>query len=357
MIEQNFANLKQLSGPALITGHTGFKGTWLTILLERLGVEVVGYSLAPIEDSLYKKLNRNKSIHEKYSDLRNLSDLTKFVESTKPSLVFHLAAQPLVLDSYEFPRETFEVNLMGTVNLLEACKGQDQLKAVLVATTDKVYLNKNLNYKFKENSELQGKDPYSASKVAVENALIAYSNMRNVSMAANIVALRSGNVIGGGDVSKNRLIPDLVQAFNRSEPALIRNPASTRPWQHVLDPLFGYLLTAESTLNGNDLKAVNFGPNSDSLSVKSVSELAKSTWGEGAFLEIENSIDNFEAKTLELDSSYAQQVLEWSPKWTQEKAVIDSIKWWKDVLKNDFSYQEVVKRDLDFLFESSSGQQ
>jgi CDP-glucose 4,6-dehydratase len=349
---QNFTNINKLSGPVLITGHTGFKGMWLTALLERLGVEVVGYSLAPIKDSLYYNLNRSKVIHETYSDLRNFSDLSRFVESTKPSLVFHLAAQPLVLDSYEFPRETFEVNLMGTVNLLEACKKQDQLKAILVATTDKVYSNKNNSLKFKENDELCGKDPYSASKVAAENALIAYSNLRNTSSRSNIVALRSGNVIGGGDVSKNRLIPDLVQAFKRSEPALIRNPESTRPWQHVLDPLFGYLLAAESTIDGNNLKAVNFGPTSDSLSVKTVSELAKSTWGEGASLETENTKDYFEAKTLELDSSYAQQVLGWSPKWSQEKAVIDSIKWWKDVLKNGCTYEEVVNRDLDFLFES-----
>jgi CDP-glucose 4,6-dehydratase len=349
---QNFTNIKKLSGPVLITGHTGFKGIWLTLLLERLGFEVVGYSLAPIKDSLYYNLNRSKVIQETYSDLRNFSDLSRFVESTKPSLVFHLAAQPLVLDSYEFPRETFEVNLMGTVNLLEACKKQDQLKAILVATTDKVYLNKNDNLKFKENDELRGKDPYSASKVAVENALIAYSNLTNRSSKANIVALRSGNVIGGGDVSKNRLIPDLVQAFNRSEPALIRNPESTRPWQHVLDPLFGYLLAAESTIDGNNLRSVNFGPTSNSLSVKTVSELAKSTWGEGASLEIEDTKDDIEAKTLELDSSFAQQVLGWFPKWSQEKAVIDSIKWWKDVLKSELTYKEVVNKDLDFLFES-----
>jgi CDP-glucose 4,6-dehydratase len=348
---QNFISLKKLSGPVLITGHTGFKGIWLTVLLERLGVEVVGYSLAPIKDSLYNNLNRSKVIQETYSDLRNFSDLSKFVETTKPSLVFHLAAQPLVLDSYEFPRETFEVNLMGTVNLLEACKKQDQLEAVLVATTDKVYSNNNENLKFKENSELCGKDPYSSSKVAVENALIAYSNLSNTPLTEKIVALRSGNVIGGGDVSKNRLIPDLVQAFNRSEPAVIRNPESTRPWQHVLDPLFGYLLAAESTVNRNNLKAVNFGPTSDSMSVKNVSELAKSTWGEGAFLEIEKTMNNLEANTLEIDSSYAQQVLEWAPKWSQEKAVIDSIKWWKDVLKNDLTYREAINRDLDFLFE------
>ena len=351
MSSQNFTSLKKLSGPVLITGHTGFKGIWLTILLERLGAEVVGYSLAPTEDSLYNNLNRSKVIQETYSDLRNFSDLSKFVESTKPSLVFHLAAQPLVLDSYEFPRETFEVNLMGTVNLLEACKKQDQLKAVLVATTDKVYFNNNENLKFKENSELRGKDPYSSSKVAVENALIAYSNLSNTPLTEKIVALRSGNVIGGGDVSKNRLIPDLVQAFNRSEPAVIRNPESTRPWQHVLDPLFGYLLAAESTVNRNNLKAVNFGPTSDSMSVKNVSELAKSTWGEGAFLEIEKTMNNLEANTLEIDSSYAQQVLGWAPKWSQEKAVIDSIKWWKDVLKNDLTYREAINRDLDFLFE------
>lgn len=322
------------------------------MLLERLGIEVVGYSLAPIEESLYRKLDRQEVIHETFSDLREFSELEKFIKEVDPSLVFHLAAQPLVLDSYEFPRETFEVNVMGTVNLLEVCKKQKNLKAVLVATTDKVYSNKNEQRKFKESDELLGKDPYSASKVAVENTLIAFANLKDENFQRSLVALRSGNVIGGGDVSKNRLIPDLVQAFNKSKPALIRNPESTRPWQHVLDPLFGYLLAAESTIDGNNLKVVNFGPTSDSLSVKTVSELAKSTWGEGASLEIENTKDYFEAKTLELDSSYAQQVLEWSPKWSQEKAVIDSINWWKDVLKNGLTYQEVVNRDLDFLFES-----
>lgn len=325
------------------------------MLLERLGVEVVGYSLAPIEESLYRKLNREEVIHETYSDLRDFSTLAKFIQDTDPSLIFHLAAQPLVLDSYEFPRETFEVNVMGTVNLLDVCKKQKNLKAVLVATTDKVYLNKNEQKKFKESDALLGKDPYSASKVAVENTLIAFSNLKKKDFAGNLVALRSGNVIGGGDVSKNRLIPDLVQAFSESAPAIIRNPNSTRPWQHVLDPLFGYVLTAESILNGNDLNAINFGPDSDSLSVKTVSEIARETWGGGAGLKVEDHIDHFEAKSLELDSSFAHKTLGWHPRWSQEKAVIDSILWWKDVLHNDLSYRQVIDRDLDFLFTSIKG--
>jgi CDP-glucose 4,6-dehydratase len=352
VISQNLQHLKELSGPVLVTGHTGFKGIWLTMLLERLGVEVVGYSLAPIEESLYRKLNREKAIHETYSDLRDFSTLARFIQDTDPSLIFHLAAQPLVLDSYKFPRETFEVNVMGTVNLLEVCKKQKNLKAVLVATTDKVYLNKNEQRKFKESDELLGKDPYSASKVAVENTLIAFANLKDRSFTGGLVALRSGNVIGGGDVSKNRLIPDLVQAFSESVPAIVRNPSSTRPWQHVLDPLFGYVLTAESTLIGNDLSAINFGPDSDSLSVKTVSEIALETWGDGATLRVEDSIDHLEAKNLELDSSFAHKTLGWRPRWSQEKAVIDSILWWKDVLRNNLTYKQAVDRDLDFLFTS-----
>lgn len=353
MISNNFQHLKDLPGPVLVTGHTGFKGIWLTMLLERLGIEVVGYSLAPIEGSLYRRLDRQEVIHETFSDLRDFSELAKFIKEVDPSLVFHLAAQPLVLDSYEFPKETFEVNVMGTVNLLEVCKEQKNLKAVLVATTDKVYSNKNEQRKFKESDELLGKDPYSASKVAVENTLIAFANLKDENFQGGLVALRSGNVIGGGDVSKNRLIPDLVQAFSKSAPAIIRNSNSTRPWQHVLDPLFGYVLTAESILNGNDFNAINFGPDSDSLSVQTVSEIARETWGDGASLKVEDSIDHLEAKNLELDSSFAQKILGWHPRWSQEKAVTDSILWWKDVLLNHSTCMQVVDRDLDFLFTST----
>jgi CDP-glucose 4,6-dehydratase len=352
VISQKFPNLKKLSGPVLITGHTGFKGIWLTMLLERLGVEVVGYSLAPVERSLYNNLSRQKVIHETYSDLRDPLALNSFIKKTQPSLIFHLAAQPLVLNSYKFPRETFEVNVMGTVNLLEVCKDQKNLNAVLVATTDKVYLNKNEQKKFKESDELQGKDPYSASKVAVENALIAFASLKDAQFKGNLVALRSGNVIGGGDVSKNRLIPDLVQSFSESLPAIIRNPDSTRPWQHVLDPLLGYVMTAESILNGNNFSSINFGPDSDSLTVKSVSELAGKTWGGDVVLRTETSTNPLEAKTLELDSTFAHKTLGWYPKWNQEKAVVDSILWWKDVLQKKLTYNQAVDRDLDFLFRS-----
>jgi CDP-glucose 4,6-dehydratase len=352
---QELKHLKALQGPVLVTGHTGFKGTWLTLILEKLGIEVVGFSLAAESNNLFQKLGRAEKIFETFSDLRNADEISKFIKQVKPSIVFHLAAQPLVLDSYINPSETFEVNVMGAVNLFEACKDTPSLKAILTTTTDKVYSNLNLDNRFKETDPLFGKDPYSASKVAVENVISAYSNIFAQDTDVRITSLRSGNVIGGGDISKNRLVPDLVKAFSSKSKAQIRNPKSTRPWQHVLDPLHGYLLSAEALLSGETFKAINFGPTDRSLTVEEVSQISTKTWGATAEYIVVQENSELESKTLELDSSFARKILDWQPMWSQEESVVRSIAWWKVTFDNKISFLEATENDLEVLLVTKLG--
>lgn len=352
---QNLKHFKAFHGPVLVTGHTGFKGTWLTLILEKLGIEIVGFSLAPESNNLFCKLDREGKIVESFADLRDAQEISKFIKSVKPALVFHLAAQPLVLDSYSNPRETFEVNVMGTVNLFEACKDSPNLKAILTTTTDKVYSNSNSQKRFKEEDPLFGKDPYSASKVAVENVITAYSNIFSQNSDLRIASLRSGNVIGGGDISKNRLIPDLIRAFSSNKKAQIRNPSSTRPWQHVLDPLYGYLLSAEALLNGEDFKTINFGPSDKSLTVQEVAEISARTWGNTAEFEVVQEDSDIEAKTLELDSSFAHKLLDWQPMCSQEESVIRAVKWWKETSENNLSFAEATEIELEVFLAKNQG--
>jgi CDP-glucose 4,6-dehydratase len=343
--------IKKSGRPVLVTGHTGFKGTWLTLLLEYLGIEVVGYSLEPEENTLFERLDRQGKVYETFSDIRDLDQLEKFLNTTRPEVVFHLAAQPLVMESYSNPRDTFDVNLMGTVNLLDASRRVDSVKCNLVSTTDKVYKNSENKQEFTEMDPLQGKDPYSASKVGVENIIIAYQNLAKISDAPKVTALRSGNVIGGGDISRNRLIPDLVKSFNHDSSVIIRSPESTRPWQHALDPLLGYVLTAEALLNEIDIPAINFGPTEKALSVIEVANLSKSTWGSNSNIIVQPNNNLLEAKNLELDSTYAQKTLKWNPSWSQESAVIETISWWKSVLVEKMPAYDRSIQDIKFLFE------
>jgi CDP-glucose 4,6-dehydratase len=352
---QNLKHLRAIQGPVLVTGHTGFKGTWLTLILEKLGIEVVGFSLAPESNNLFHKLDREGKIVESFADLRDAQGVLKFIKNVKPAIVFHLAAQPLVLDSYVNPSETFEVNVMGTVNLFEACKGAQNLKAILTTTTDKVYSNSNLQKKFIEEDPLFGKDPYSASKVAVENVISAYSNIFSQNSDLRIASLRSGNVIGGGDISKDRLIPDLIRGFSSNKKAQIRNPGSTRPWQHVLDPLYGYLLSAEALMNGEDFQAINFGPADKSITVQEVAKISARTWSNSAEFEVVQEDSELEAKTLELDSTFARKLLDWQPIWSQEESVIRAVKWWRETFNNSISFLEATEIDLEVLLATNLG--
>lgn len=335
----------------LVTGHTGFKGTWLSLLLEQLGFEVCGLSLEAEPGSLFQRLNRAGKIQENITDIRNFNAVSSVVSSFKPNLIFHLAAQPLVLTSYDQPRETFETNIMGTANILESAFSTSSVSHVSVITTDKVYKNQENGERFKEGDPLAGKDPYSASKVGAEAAVSAWIQMKKIHDGPEIIALRAGNVIGGGDFAEYRLLPDLVRGFQKGESVEIRNPQSTRPWQHVLDPLTGYLLAAAKSTLGTQNTAFNFAPNGESLSVKKVCDIAAETWGGAVGVRVSEDVSTLEAKALELDASLARAELGWSPLWTQEEAVRSTINWWKKILHESKSPMQACLDDLKIVLD------
>jgi CDP-glucose 4,6-dehydratase len=337
----------------LITGHTGFKGAWLTLLLQKLGIEVCGVSLAPEVESLYSRLERKGKIQETFVDIRNYDALGKVISEFKPNVVFHLAAQPLVLESYAKPRDTFETNVMGTVNLLDLTFNQPSIELVSVITTDKVYKNLNSGTKFTEEDSLAGKDPYSASKVGTEAAVAAWRQMRRKKDGPKIVALRAGNVIGGGDFADARLLPDLIRGFLSGASVEIRNPESTRPWQHVLDPLVGYVQASSYILEGNNVDAFNFAPDGESLSVGAVARIAQNSWGDSTRVNIVPSDGSLEAATLQLDSNLAKRTLNWRPIWTQEEAVKTTVGWWKKVLKEGLSPIDACEIDFGKIFKAA----
>lgn len=342
--------LSGLSGPILVTGHTGFKGTWLTFLLERLEVPVIGFSLPPERDSLFDRAKRTGSIPEEFSDIRDLQAISKFMAKYKPSAIFHMAAQPLVLESYKTPRETFETNVMGTVNVLDAAFKTSSVKAIVVITTDKVYRNDNSGNSFVETDALAGKDPYSASKVGTESVVAAWQQISKVYGGPKIISVRAGNVIGGGDWAESRLLPDLIRGFISGEVTSIRNPQSTRPWQHVLDPLCGYLLALDAIRNGQEIASLNFGPNEDSLTVQQVFEIANNAWGKKINLPLETPetypLIQLEALELGLNSSRANDLLNWAPFWSQNEAVTATITWWKKTLFGHRDARQACLEDI-----------
>jgi CDP-glucose 4,6-dehydratase len=340
--------VQSLSAPVLITGHTGFKGAWLTLLLERLGVEVVGFALSPEKDSLFDRAGRTGAIKEVFADIRDYELLNSCINSVKPSTIIHMAAQPLVLESYRLPKETFDVNVMGTVNVLDSAFKTDSVQAIVVVTTDKVYRNDNSGRAFIESDPLEGKDPYSASKVGTEAAVAAWQQIQSISGGPNVVAVRAGNVIGGGDWGDNRLLPDLIRSFSSGQKMAVRNPASTRPWQHVLDPLSGYVSALDAILDGKKISSVNFGPDTQSIAVSEVVRVAVETWGLKTNIELDSSTpkNTTEAVSLDLNPNYAKQTLEWEPCWSQEDAVISTVQWWDKVLNQGVSPMEACLDDL-----------
>ena len=345
------STLVGLQGPVLVTGHTGFKGTWLTLLLEKLGLEVIGVSLPPEESALYSRANRHGKIQEHFIDIRNYDLLENCIGQSKPSVIFHLAAQALVINSYKKPRETFESNVMGTANVLESAFKVGTVKTVIAATTDKVYKNEEKGIRFKESDPLSGKDPYSASKVGAEAAITAWQQIAKLKSGPQVVSVRAGNVIGGGDFSENRLLPDIVRGYISKGQVVVRNPDSTRPWQHVLDPLVGYLMIAEAALNGFNLQSVNFGPDEISLSVREVIDAINSKGSLGPirnlYIEEVGSQPNKESRFLDLDSNLARHELGWRPKWSQVEAIQATINWWKSVLVDNLTPEEACQLDLE----------
>jgi CDP-glucose 4,6-dehydratase len=340
------AELRKLEGPVLLTGHTGFKGSWMTQYLKALGIEVVGFSLPATEQSLYMRANLSGLIREEFGNILELSKFKKFVETTKPSAILHFAAQSLVKESYKNPVETFSTNVMGTVNILEVARQYDSVKAVAIVTTDKVYENRNLKRKFTEGDAIFGNDPYSASKAAAENAVAAWRSLRSEDETPYISVLRAGNVIGGGDFSENRLLPDVVRAKISRKEMIVRNPASTRPWQHVLDPLDGYLSSLERSIRDQTELTLNFGPRENSLTVQEVIEIAKGKWPD-LKVRIDNQVaGNHEAKFLDLDSSDAQRILNWQPRFNQQEAINRTLAWWDQVLEKPAFAKDITNAEI-----------
>ena len=340
--------LSRLPGPVLITGHTGFKGAWLIILLEKLGIPTIGYSLEPEKGSLFERAEFMGRVPEVFADIRNRKALESFIKLHKPSCVIHMAAQPLVLASYENPVETFDINVMGTANLLEISFKYEFIQSIIVVTTDKVYRNDDSGRKFIETDPLEGKDPYSASKVATEAVVSAWQQISKSQGGPKVVSVRAGNVIGGGDFANNRIIPDLVRSvLIKKEDVVIRNPESTRPWQHVLDPLTGYILALEAALLGHSEKSYNFAPDGENLSVKEVAEKFIMLSGFNINLQTSDQEKLLEASSLNLDANKAKKELNWNSRWTQADSIDKSYEWWFGVLSQRLSPLTACIRDIE----------
>ncbi|GAB6183702.1 CDP-glucose 4,6-dehydratase [Thermodesulfovibrio hydrogeniphilus] len=326
----------------LVTGHTGFKGSWLSLWLLEIGAKVIGYSLNfPTKPCHFELLNlsstyKNSFIHI-IGDIRDFEKLKEIIQAYKPEIVFHLAAQSLVRKSYKNPLETFETNILGTVNILEACRESEGVKVIINVTSDKCYENKEWVWGYRETDRLGGNDPYSASKACSEIVTQSYRKSFFSNSAKLLASVRAGNVIGGGDWGEDRIIPDLVKAVSLSKKALIRNPNSIRPWQHVLEPLSGYLLLGQKLLEGEEkfADAWNFGPDRNwNLSVAELSKIAKDYWDEIDYEFVEDDSAPQESKILKLDCSKANSLLGWKPVWNINKAIEMTINWYKDCYKN-----------------------
>ncbi len=342
-----------------LTGHTGFKGAWLLKILNQCGAQVRGYALSPQTDNdLYNLISGDGLCDSVIADLRQADKLCESILEYQPDYIFHLAAQPLVKLSYEIPRETFEINAIGTANLLEAVRKLNKTCQVILITTDKVYHNNEWIYPYRENDRLGGYDPYSASKACAELIIDSYRNsffnLNNYENHKKAIAVcRAGNVIGGGDWAKDRLIPDIVSALYNKEVVKIRNPNAVRPWQHVLEPLSGYLLLG-AKISKNPIKysqAFNFGPGlNDILSVKRMVDIFISNWKSGSY-ELDNQQTQLhEAGLLKLDISKAVSELSWEPKMEAITAVRKTIEWYKEFEKNkDFIVGFTENQISDYL--------
>ncbi len=316
-----------------VTGHTGFKGSWLLLMLRQLGAEVTGYSLAPPTDpSLFDLLTLSRLCDHNIGDIRDLPAMQAALADAAPEIVIHMAAQPLVRASYVTPVETYATNLMGTVNLLEACRHVASVKTIVVVTTDKCYENLGLSRGYDEHDRMGGHDPYSNSKACAELAVSAYRDSFMHERGIGLASARAGNVIGGGDFAEDRLVPDAARAFAKGEALSIRNRQAIRPWQHVLEPLYGYLMLAErlhadaSTFS----RGWNFGPAvADAASVKTVVDHIATMWGDGARWVQDPGSHPHEAATLMLDCSQAEAALGWVPRFGLEQALQLSVDWYR----------------------------
>lgn len=334
VMDKNFWRGKRV----LLTGHTGFKGSWLSLWLQSLGAEVTGYALTPSTNpSLFEVANVDKGIRSIIGDVRDLDRLVEVLSEHQPQIIFHMAAQPLVRYSFDHPVETFATNVMGTVNVLEAARHASGLRVVVNVTSDKCYENREWAWGYRENDPMGGYDPYSSSKGCAELVTAAYrrsyfSASGSDKPSVTLASARAGNVIGGGDWAEDRLIPDFMRSIIAGRPVIIRNPKAIRPWQHVLEPLRGYLILAERlwTHGPEYADAWNFGPNDDDTRpVEWIVEKLTRLWGEGAQWQIDDRQHHHEAKYLKLDISKSRMSLSWAPRWTLEDALVQVVEWYR----------------------------
>ena len=323
-----------------VTGHTGFTGSWACIWLNQIGCEVFGYSLEPeTTPNLFSEAEVGKLVNGKIADIRNYATLREEITKFQPDLVLHLAAQPLVRRSYQIPRETFEVNAQGTANVLEAIRGVDSIKGVLCITTDKVYKNFETDRQYVETDELGGQDPYSASKAAAELIIASYRSSFGTegTVSPAIAVARGGNIVGGGDWSEDRLIPDYVRAYDSSKELRIRFPSSTRPWQHVLSLVDGYLTILAGMLGPEATKfdcAFNLGPiEAESFSVEAVLKLMSNYLSGVTIKEAKSELH--EAGKLGLNSDLARKTFGWNPSWDTTEVIEKTASWYKNFLSKD----------------------
>ena len=348
MINVNFWRNRKV----FVTGHTGFKGSWLCLWLHHMGAEVIGYALEPpTGPDLFELCRLDELIHSIIGDIRDASLLTKTLLAVKPEIVFHLAAQPIVRESYNHPLETYTTNVIGTINLFEAIRQCTSIRAVVNITTDKCYENKEWVWGYRENDILGGYDPYSCSKACSELITASYRNsFFNLSVyekhQLGIATARAGNVIGGGDWALDRLVPDCFRALLNNTTVTIRNPDSIRPWQHVLEPLNGYMLLAEKLYQNGDQfsEAWNFGPN-DENAVPAVKIIAMiyEHWGTEHNWKLADINSIHESTFLKLDSSKARMKLDWKPKLTLE----ETIQWTSDWYRGFSEKQDIFKMTMD----------
>lgn len=341
-----------------VTGNTGFKGSWLTMALLELGARVTGYSLEPpTKPSLFRSAGLHRRIDQIHGDVRDFNKLVKTVTVQKPDMIFHLAAQPLVRKSYDDPRSTYETNIMGTVNVLEAVKYARSVRSCVVVTSDKCYENRERVQGYKETDPMGGHDPYSSSKGCAELVTNAYrrsffSKNRGVShKCPQVASVRSGNVIGGGDWAEDRLLPDCVRAISSGKQIIIRNAVSIRPWQYVLDPLYGYLLIGalmQKYPNKYDAPW-NFGPNDgEMIRVKDIVEKVVGNW-DGSSYVIKNDKSVHEANILRLDTSKARDLLGWRPLYNSDKMIENTMAWYREYYSSS-KKKSVVAEDRIFDF-------
>jgi CDP-glucose 4,6-dehydratase len=316
----------------LVTGHTGFKGAWLSIWLDNLGAKVSGLSLAPDSTSLFVQANVERHINHFEADIRSKDAVRSVFDLVNPEIVIHMAAQALVRSSYVDPIETYEANVLGTAHILESARYQKDLKAMVIVTSDKCYENNEWHWRYREIDTLGGHDPYSSSKACAEILTQSFIRSFFVGTGLSVATARAGNVIGGGDWAVDRLVPDLVRASINRTPISIRHPKAVRPWQHVLEPLSGYLTLAESLYNSPEKlsNAYNFGPREDERkSVKDLVDFFTSNFDSSIAVQYDQGPRPHEANTLRLDISLVTAQLGWNPRWPVKKALDMTVYWYR----------------------------